>query len=161
MPAARIIGPLLSDPEVQKILDEEHLRLLRVGYLLSGAMSAIFAALPLFYVAVGLAFVRGMSRPFPAGADLDPRLFGWIFVAVGLSLFVFLAGNAVLKLSAARAIGQRRMHTFCLVAAALTTLGIPWGTVLGVLSFVVLERPSVKALFAPPGGTPGVPAPGP
>jgi len=31
-------------------------------------------------------------------------------------------------------------------------MGFPWGTVLGILSFIVLERPGVKALFvaAPP-----------
>jgi hypothetical protein len=38
-------------------------------------------------------------------------------------------------------------------------LGIPWGTVLGVLSFLVLERPGVKALFALPGESPGIPGP--
>jgi hypothetical protein len=147
------------DEEARRIVDEEHLRLLRIGYLVSGAMSAVFAAFPLFYVALGVAVVRGISTSLPVRADLDPRFFGWIFVAVGLSLFFFLAGNAVTKLAAARAIGQRRMHTFCLVTAALTTLGIPWGTVLGILSFIVLERPSVKALFAASGGRPPVPAP--
>ncbi|HWC65331.1 MAG TPA: hypothetical protein VG777_04545 [Thermoanaerobaculia bacterium] len=137
----------MNDPAVQKVLDEEHLRLLRIGYLISGAMSALFAVLPLGYVAIGTFFVRGIAGSFRSSSDVDPSLFGWIFVAVGLSLFVFLAGNAALKLAAARAIGRRRSHGFCLIAAALTVLGIPWGTVLGVLSFMVLERPSVKALF--------------
>jgi len=149
----------VSDPDSRRILDEEHLRLLRLGYLVSGAMSALFAALPLLYVAFGIAFVRGISTSVSSRADLDPRLFGWAFVAIGVSLFVFAAGNAVMKLAAARAIARRRRHTFCLVAAALTMLGIPWGTVLGVLSFLVLERPGVKALFALPGESPGNPGP--
>jgi len=133
-------------------VDEEHLRLLRIGYLVSGATSALFSAFPLFYVAFGVAIVGGVSSPFPGRADIDPRFIGWIFVAAGISLFLFLAGSAALKLVAARAIGRRRMHTFCLVTAALTTMGFPWGTVLGILSFIVLERPGVKALFvaAPP-----------
>jgi hypothetical protein len=113
-------------------------------------MSALFAAFPLVYVAIGIVAVRGISRPPGLSPDLDPRFFGWLFVAIGLSISFFLAVNAVLKLAAARAIGQRRMHTLCLMTAALTTLGIPWGTVLGVLSFVVLERPTVKALFGLP-----------
>ena len=151
----------MNDAPVRRILDEEHLRLLRLGYLVSGAMSALFAVFPLFYVAIGLFFVRGTWRTVRGDADLDSRYFGWLVVAVGLSLFVFLAGNAVVKLAAARAIGQRRGHTFCLVTAALTTLGIPWGTVLGIVSFIVLERPSVKALFVPATAGPGsVPAGG-
>jgi hypothetical protein len=146
----------VNDPDVRRIVDEEHLRLLRIGYLVSGATSALFSAFPLFYVAFGVAIVGGvsspLSSPFPGRGDLDPRFIGWIFVAAGVSLFLFLAGSAALKLAAARAIGRRRMHTFCLVTAALTTMGFPWGTVLGILSFIVLERPGVKALFvaAPP-----------
>lgn len=139
----------MDDPAVRRALDEEHLRLLRLGYLLSGALSAIFAVFPLFYVAMGLFFVGG-GTPGTRGLGRDPAMFGWLFVAFGLVFFVWLAGTAALKLAAARAIGKRRMHTFCLVAAAVTTLGIPWGTVLGVLSFLVLERPGVKTLFGPP-----------
>ena len=147
-----------EDPAVRRAIDEEHLRLLRIGYLVSAAMSAFLAAFPLLYVAFGVVFVRGLLGSFRSASDVDPTVFGWIFVALGLSLFVLFAGNAVFKLAAARAIARRRSHTFCLVAAAVTMLGIPWGTVLGIFSFLVLERPSVKALFTQPGAPSPPPA---
>jgi len=51
-----------------------------------------------------------------------------------------------------------------MATAALTCLGIPWGTVLGVCTFLVLERPSVAALFPTPaegGAAGGAPVPAP
>jgi hypothetical protein len=51
---------------------------------------------------------------------------------------VFLAG---------RNLAQQRRYTFCLVIAGLLCIFIPFGTVLGVFTIVVLVRPSVKALF--------------
>ena len=44
-------------------------------------------------------------------------------------------------------LGQRRSHTLCLVAAALSCVFMPFGTLLGVCTFVVLLRPSVAPLF--------------
>lgn len=138
----------VSDTDIRRQIDEEHLRLLRIGYLVSGSVSAMFALLPLLYAAFGVFIAGSLPGPGPSRAsEADPRLFGWLFAAFGLAFFFVLAGNAVLKFFVARAIGRRRLHTFCLVGAALTCLGIPWGTVIGVLTFMVLERPSVKALF--------------
>lgn len=139
----------MTDEELRRGIDEEHLRLLRIGYLVSGIVSAVFSILPLFYVAMGVFFASTLPAPArPGAADVDPRLFGWFFAAAGVGFFLFLAAGAALKLVVARAIGRRRMHTLCLVGAAWTCLGIPWGTVLGVLTFVVLERPGVKTLFS-------------
>ena len=54
---------------------------------------------------------------------------------------IFLAG---------RFLAQRRHHTFCVTMAAVQCLFMPFGTILGVFTIVVLNRPSVKQLFAPP-----------
>jgi hypothetical protein len=37
---------------------------------------------------------------------------------------------------------------FCLVVAGVSCLFMPFGTILGVLSLIVLNRPSVKLLFS-------------
>lgn len=149
-------GSATADSEVRRRIDEEHLRLLRIGYLVSGILSAVFSIFPLFYVGMGVLFassIPGSARP--GSTDMDPRIFGWLFAAIGVGAFLFLAAGAALKLAVAGAIRRRRAHTLCLVGAAWTCLGIPWGTVLGVLTFVVLERPGVRALFPPGPGSDG------
>jgi len=54
---------------------------------------------------------------------------------------------AVCMLIAGRNLAKRRHHTFCLVVAAISCIFMPFGTILGVLTIIVLMRPSVKGLF--------------
>ena len=75
------------------------------------------------------------------------RVMGIFFVAFA-SLFI-LAGwtFATCVFLAGRNLARRRRYTFCLVMAAIMCLFMPFGTVLGVFTLVVLMRPSVKPLF--------------
>ncbi len=54
---------------------------------------------------------------------------------------------AALKFYTAVCLKQRKSRTFCLVVAAISCLEVPYGTILGVFTFLVLERPSVARLF--------------
>jgi len=44
---------------------------------------------------------------------------------------------------------DRRHRTFSMAIAALDCLHIPFGTILGILTFIVLGRDSVRALYHP------------
>jgi hypothetical protein len=56
---------------------------------------------------------------------------------------------AVCVILAGRYITKRRHYIFCLVIASLNCLFMPFGTILGVFTIVILMRPSVKELFVP------------
>jgi tryptophan-rich sensory protein len=79
-----------------------------------------------------------------------PPAFGWIFGIIGLTLFLLMVGVAILKFRAAQCIKHRRSRTFCMVTAAISCLEFPYGIVLGVFTFLVLGRSSIKDLFEPP-----------
>ncbi|HWN97989.1 MAG TPA: hypothetical protein VNS63_01825 [Blastocatellia bacterium] len=84
------------------LLDEEHLKLLRIGYIVAGISDLFFAFVPLIYVVMGIlvaAFSGGQRR----SGEPNPALFGLIFVVIGLVVSGFFAGAAALKLLAARA----------------------------------------------------------
>jgi hypothetical protein len=135
--------------------DAEHLKLLVVFHYVLAGFTALLSLFPIFHIAMGLAMLSG-SGPFgslgthPPHGGPDPRWFGWTFVALGS--FIILVGEtaAVLTLLAGKSIAQRRRHTFCLVVAGLQCMNAPLGTALGVFTFVVLLRPSVKAEFMRP-----------
>jgi hypothetical protein len=55
---------------------------------------------------------------------------------------------AVLKLRAGFCGKARKSRTLCLVAAAISCLEIPYGTLLGVFTLIVLDRASVRNEFA-------------
>jgi len=133
--------------ERQEILDEEHLRLLSIGFVVSGAMNAFFSLFGLFYMFMGIMVTIILRHvPVPAGQP-GPDIMGWFFVAIGFGVFAVMITITLLKLLAARQIGRRRSRTTCMVAAALSCLELPYGTALGVGALIVLSRPSVAARF--------------
>lgn len=64
-----------------------------------------------------------------------------VFITLGLvfAAFVFTAG---------RFLARHRRYSFCLTMAGAECIFVPFGTVLGVFTIIVLMRESVKQLFA-------------
>ena len=140
-----------EDVSRQTIVDEEHLKLLSIGYMVSAATNAFFALFGLLYVFMGMTFGSVLSKiPAKAGEQPPPALIGWLFIGLGLAFFVLALGFGIAKFFVARCIKRRKARTFCLVVAAIECLGVPYGTVLGVFTFLVLERDSIKHLFSVP-----------
>jgi len=127
--------------------DLEHLRLLTIFHYVVAGLAALFACFPLIHLVIGLIMVFAPDKITSQG-DAPPAFIGWIFVIfagcfilAGLSLAVFI-------LITGRFLSQRRRHLFCTVVAAVECLFMPFGTVLGVFTLIVLMRNSVKELFA-------------
>ena len=64
-----------------------------------------------------------------------------------ISGIVPLTASALIAF-AGRCLRRRRRYTFCLVVAAISCAFVPFGTVLGIFTLVVLTRPGVKPMFA-------------
>lgn len=129
--------------------DSDHLRLLSIFHYVVGGMLALFACFPVIHLIIGLILALSPeTNGFPA---TPPRFVGWVFVVVATGLIVIGWGAAGLVIWAGRCLQRRRHHTFCLIAAGIACMFMPFGTVLGICTFIVLMRPSVRTLFAPPG----------
>ena len=134
----------------QRIIDNEHLRMLRIGYFISGATAGLFVCLGLFYMAMGMTFGGFMDSipTAPGEPSFDSTKFPLgFFVVVGAVVALIGAAITTLRLYTARCLGRRKSLWFCHLTAALSCLDIPWGTALGVLTFLLLSRPSVRAMF--------------
>ncbi|MFZ5895270.1 MAG: hypothetical protein ACOY0T_29710 [Myxococcota bacterium] len=128
----------------QKIIDDEQLRLLRIGYFISAGQTAIFIPFGLLYAGMGVMF---SAIPSTAGGTPPPPEVSWIFGILG-AVFAGLATlGTVLKLLTAIRLKERRSRVLCLVTAALSCIEIPYGTALGIMTFVVLSRYSVRQQF--------------
>jgi hypothetical protein len=127
----------------QQVVNDEHLKILRIGYLVSAGTSAFMGLFGFIYVFMGVMVTR-----MPSGQGQGPpAFFGWFFAIFGLAFVAGGLGLGVLKFYAASCLKQRRSRTFCMVVAGITCLGMPYGTLLGVLTFIVLSRPAVSRLF--------------
>jgi hypothetical protein len=132
----------------QQILDDEHLRLLSIFYYIKGAITGLFACIPIIHVVLGLVFIIAPNA-FGHGNDQPPAFLGWLFLILG-SAIIFLGWTfAILVLIAGSCISRRKHYTFCLVVACIECLSVPFGTVLGIFTILVLNRASVKERFRP------------
>jgi hypothetical protein len=140
-----------TDSELrQSILDEEHLKLLGLGYLVSAILSAGFSLLGLFYGAMGLVFGRAIAEAPATTGQPPPEFLGWFFAVFGVAFFIVMITAATLKFLTYRWLAQRRHRVFCMVVAGFGCLEVPYGTALGVCTFLVLNRRSVENAFDQP-----------
>lgn len=132
----------------------QHLRILSIFHYVVGGLAALFACIPLIHFSLGLGMTAGWFPPEGSGEPI-PRF-------IGILLMVF-AGGAVLlgwifalcTILAGWYLAERRHYTYCLVMAGVECIFMPFGTVLGVFTIVLLSRPAVRSLFEgepPPSG---------
>ncbi len=114
-------------------------------YVWSGILGLTTLGMIGYFLLLGGVFGASAAS---GGADA-----GGMAVAAGIMvvlLVVFglvLAGLCVLHLLAASGLRKRTRRTVTYIASALMCMSFPLGTALGVWTFVVLSRPSVKALY--------------
>jgi uncharacterized membrane protein YhaH (DUF805 family) len=135
----------------QSIIDEEHLKLLSLGYLVSAGVSAFFSLFGLLYVFMGVTMSTTFSHlpqtPANSAQSPSPAFVGWIFACIGLVFFLAATAMTAARFRAAWCIKHRKWRVFCMVIAGIGCLEFPYGTALGVLSLIVLGRDSVVQLF--------------
>ena len=127
--------------------DTEHLRLLTFFYYVNAGINALFSCFALMYVVIG-ALLLSNPTVFGKGGGGPPAIVGYIVTTLGGVLLLLGLGFSSCLALTGRFLAQRRHRLFCLVIAGINCLFLPYGTVLGVFTFMVLMRPSVQALFA-------------
>ncbi|MEO0965054.1 MAG: hypothetical protein AAFY08_08030 [Planctomycetota bacterium] len=130
---------------------DQHLDLLGVFNYIVAGIAALIGCFPLLHVAMGLVF---LFVDFPDDQPPPPPFFPWIFILFPFCFILPAWAIAVLSLICGRRIKARRRYQFCFVTSGIQCLFMPFGTVLGVFSIIVLSRPEAKARFD------GVPAAG-
>ncbi len=131
--------------------DTEHLRLLAIFHYVVAGMGALFACLPLIHVAIGIMMV---TQPATFAGNNHgpppPAFFGYLFAGLG-AFFVLLGwAGAVCTFISGRCLARRRNRLFSFVMAAFLCMFMPFGTVLGIFTIIVLSRESVKRLYESP-----------
>jgi hypothetical protein len=128
--------------------DNEHLRLLAIFHYIVAGLAALFSFFPLLYTAMGAIFLFAARHGTPKpGEELPPEILGWLFVAFGALFFLAGIAMAICILFAGGSLSRRRCYWFAFVVACIECIFIPFGTILGIFTIIVLSRESVKALF--------------
>jgi hypothetical protein len=127
--------------------DYSHLKLLSIFHFVVGGLSALFACMFLIHLFIGLSVIIS-PESWPSGnGEMPPQIFGYIFTFIGglffilgitFSCFIIYSGVLLKRL-------KKRMFSF--VMACIECVFLPFGTVLGVFTIIVLSRESVKQIY--------------
>ncbi|MBK1853508.1 hypothetical protein JO972_00900 [Verrucomicrobiaceae bacterium 5K15] len=129
--------------------DVEHIRILSICYYVMAGLTALLACVPIFHLLVGVMMLTGgfgSSTVSPQEKE-SMQMAGALFT--GVATLIILSGwvIALLNFLVARRIVRRESRLLCLVVAGINCLNMPMGTVLGVFTFIVLNRPQVIQSF--------------
>ena len=125
--------------------DQEHLRLLSIFHFVVATLAALMALFPILHLILGLAMMIGA---FEGSSNNPPPAFiGIFFVAFAAVWIVIGLAFAICLIMAGKYLRSRSHYTFCLVVAGLSCMFMPFGTVLGVFTIIVLMRESVRSAF--------------
>ena len=138
------LPPLLRD---QRKTDAEHLKLLAIfHYVLAGLTVLGLGFLIMHWFFMSSIFDNPAMWQNTKGPP-PPKEFFAIFKWFYLFMGTMAVGMGVANLISGWCIQQRRAKVFSLVVAGINCLGFPFGTTLGVFTFVVLLRETVAEAY--------------
>lgn len=121
--------------------DISQLNALALAHYIIGGLGVVFSLFPLLYVALGVAMLSG-------ALDADaPPIAGWLFVGIGITIVILGEAASICVMLSGKHLKRRTGYTFSFVVACVSCISVPVGTILGVLTIIVLSRPAVKAAF--------------
>lgn len=126
--------------------DLQYLKLLSIFHYIVGGLGALFAFFPVMYVVMGI-LALCIPGSFESEGEAMPLVIGWFFIIIGAGLMVLGWAFAFCVILAGRYLARQVHYMFCMVIGAIECIFMPFGTVLGVFTIVVLARPSVKKMF--------------
>jgi len=130
----------------QTIIDNEHLNLLSLFHLISGIFTLVYSVFMALYFGF-ITFIFNIGHKLD-GANND---FPFEFMNVIMFVFTFVLLIAIIlgiaKIFCSKFIKQKTNRVFCIVISCIECFSFPYGTLLGVLSIMVLNRNSVKEIY--------------
>jgi hypothetical protein len=127
--------------------DEQQLKLLSIFHYIVGGIIALFSLFPIFHLVFGIVMIVSPDT-FESGGEGPPAFIGWLLALIGGTIILVGLVFATCVILAGRFLSLRRYYTYCFVMACIQCLFIPFGTVLGVFTIIVLMRESVKQIFS-------------
>ena len=138
------LPPITRD---QRKIDADHLQLLSIFHFVGAGLAFLGI---LFLLAHFMMFHAFLSNPTfwqnqkqtPPPAEFF-AIFKWFYLVFGAWFFI----SGTLNLISAFCLRARKCRTFSLIVAGINCVHVPFGTVLGVFTIIVLIRDTVRELY--------------
>jgi hypothetical protein len=159
----------VSPDEELQIVTRERLRILAWGCYIHGGFTMVmmsFFVMPFLFMMIAMSTMSASqwNKPTPtaptnysalptptatpaAAAEPPPKVFFAIFGAVFGVIILVNMTLAALTIYAGRCIQQRKHKILIYIIAVINCLFLPYGTLLGVFTIIVLSSPAGEAEF--------------
>ncbi len=140
-------APYQPDPAAIRSKDEADLNLLSIfHYVWTGLLGCSTLGIVAYFLLIA-GLVASTPSSGPHSSPHDQEVAAGIVGVIGVMMAIIMVPLFVLHLLAASALRKRSRYMLVLVMSGFTCLSVPLGTALGIWTIMVLQRPSVKALF--------------
>jgi hypothetical protein len=126
--------------------DEKYLNLLSIFHFVFAGLKALFSLVFLIHIIIGILMLSGVIDE----NNPPPKFIGLLLILMGSTFIIFSWILAGLMTALGMQLRRRASRTFCFVVAGIECISMPFGTILGVLTIVLLMKDSVKQLFEAP-----------
>jgi len=120
--------------------------ILSICHFIVGALSFLMSFVPFVYLVVGFALII-----FPGGLETEGRdhemLLGWVFLTIATLAILVGITIATATIFAGYFLSRQIRYPFCRVVAVIECLFFPFGTLLGVVTLILLHRDDYKQAF--------------
>jgi hypothetical protein len=124
----------------------DHLRLISIFHYVVGGLHCLCFSFPLIHFFIGLALT--ISPPeVKQGSEPFPTFLGPFFMVIGGTIVLLGWTLGGLTILSGKRIAQRRSRTFSIVMAAINCLSMPFGTILGIFTIILLTKPEAVAQY--------------
>ena len=127
-----------------KGVDREHLKLLSIFHYVVGGMTIAISMFFLLHIGLGLRMISDNSYCI---GHCPENQFGWMVFAMGLAAFVIGLGSGCCLIFSGVSLAKRKRYWFSVVVACVECLYMPLGTILGILTLIVLYRATVRSMY--------------
>ena len=135
----------------QSIIDEEHLKLLSLFHYISGGITLAFSFFFVFQFFILFSLFKNL--PFEkfdtimtGGNNIAPTFLNF-FIYIWIFIFVIFIVSGILEILSGRFISMKKYRIFSFIIAILNLFSFPYGTILGVMTIIVLNRHSIIELY--------------
>lgn len=125
----------------------EQLNLLATFHYIVGGIGVFMACLPLIHLTIGIAMLNGTLPMNNNKSEIAPNFVGVIFIVMGGVFFVIGQCVALLTIYSGKQIKKRKKHTLSFVLGCVLCMFMPFGTILGVFTIILLSKQEVKEMY--------------
>lgn len=127
--------------------DLQHLKWLSIGYYVMSGLFIFFALFSLVFLFFGILFLTTDILQQSGNPEIASYVFGTLNIAISIIFITVGAILSYLSIRTAKNLKRQKHYQFCIIVAIVIFLFQPFGMILGILTFLVLMRDSVKKLF--------------